>query len=107
MICLVVDMGYWTKVGKRLLIFLLTILGIYLAFRLAVFYMPFLIAFIISLLVEPLIRILVKRTSLPRKTCAIIVLTAVSIILIGILILGIITIISESSNLLQGLNRIY
>lgn len=104
MVCLVVDMGYWTKVGKRLFVFVLTILGIYIAFKLAIFYMPFLIAFIISLLVEPLIRFAAKKTNLPRKTCAIIVLTIVSVILVGILALGIISIISESSNLLQALN---
>lgn len=97
-------MGYWTKVIKRIFIFLLTILGIYLSFKLAVFYIPFLIAFIISLLVEPLIRLLTKKSSLPRKTCAIMVLTIVSIILVGTLAIGIVTIITESSNLLQGLN---
>lgn len=101
---LVVDMGYWTKVAKRLIILLFTIFCIYLAFKLAIFYMPFLIAFIISLLVEPLIRFLVKKTTLPRKSCAIMVLTIVSIILVGTLVIGIITIITESSNLLQGLN---
>ena len=101
---LVVDMGYWTKVAKRIIAVLFTILGIYLAFKLAVFYMPFLIAFIISLLVEPLIRILAKKSTLPRKTCAIMVLTIVSIILVGTLAIGIVTIIAESSNLLQGLN---
>ena len=107
MIHLVVDMGYWTKVSKRLIVFLLTILGIYLAFKLAVFYMPFLIAFIISLLVEPIIRVLAKKTSLNRKICAIIVLITASIILVGIVVIGIVAIISESSNLLQGLNRLY
>ena len=46
---MVIDMGYWTKVGKRLLVLLITIIGIYLAFKLAIFYMPFLVAFIIAL----------------------------------------------------------
>ena len=36
---MVIDMGYWSKVGKRLLTLILTIVGIYLAFKLAVFYM--------------------------------------------------------------------
>lgn len=84
--------------------FLLTILGIYLSFKLAVFYIPFLIAFIISLLVEPLIRLLTNKSNLPRKTCAIMVLTIVSIILVGTIAVVIITLITESSNLLQGLN---
>ncbi len=101
---MVIDMGYWTKVSKRILVLLLTIIGIYLAFKLAIFYMPFLIAFIISLLIEPLIKFVNKKTSLTRKTSAIIVLILVSIIIISLLSWGITVIISEATNLLQGLN---
>lgn len=97
-------MGYWTKVLKRLFWLAITILGIYLSFQLAIFYMPFLIAFIISLLVEPIIKFVAKRTKWNRKTCAILVLSAVSVMIIGLLVVGITSIISESSNLLQGLN---
>lgn len=102
---MVVDMGYWTKVGKRLLVLILTILGIYLAFKLAVFYMPFLIAFIISLLIEPIIKFTVKKTKFTRKVSAIIVLIVVFAIIIGLLVWGIVSLISEASNLLQGLNE--
>lgn len=102
---MVVDMGYWTKVSKRLLVLIFTIIGIYLAFKLAIFYMPFLVAFIISLLIEPLIKLVNKKTSLTRKTSAIIVLLLVSLILIGLLTWGITSIISETTNLLQGLNN--
>ncbi|MBR6033802.1 MAG: hypothetical protein IKP28_03575 [Clostridia bacterium] len=102
-----IDMEYWTKVAKRLIIFLMTCLGLFLAFKLAVFYMPFLIAFIISLLVEPLIKLIAKKLNIERKIAAIVVLSIVSVILVVLLTFGIIAIISESSNLLQGLNRIY
>lgn len=101
---MVIDMGYWTKVSKRILLLILTIIGIYLAFKLAIFYMPFLIAFIISLLIEPLIKFVNKKTSLTRKTSAIIVLIFVASIIIGLLAWGITSIISEATNLLQGLN---
>lgn len=101
---MVIDMGYWTKVTKRIFILALTIIGIYLAFKLAVFYLPFLIAFIISLVIEPLIKFVNKRTRLTRKTSAIIVLVVVSIILISLLVWGITSLIHEVSNLLQGLN---
>ena len=67
--------------------------------------MPFLIAFIISLLIEPLIRFVHKRTSLTRKTSAIIVLIIISILLISLLVWGITVLIQESSNLLQSLNQ--
>lgn len=101
---MVIDMGYWSKVFKRIVILALTIIGILLAFKLAIFYMPFLIAFIISLLIEPLIKFINRKTSLSRKTSAVIVLVVVSGILIGLLAWGISAIISEATNLLQGLN---
>ena len=101
---MVVDMGYWTKVSKRIIVLILTIIGIYLAFKLAIFYIPFLIAFIISLLIEPLIKFVNKKTKLTRKTSAIIVLVIVSAILISLIIWGITAIVSEATNLLQGLN---
>ena len=43
---MVIDMGYWTRVSKKIFILFITILGLYLAFKLAIFYIPFLIAFI-------------------------------------------------------------
>lgn len=101
---MVIDMSYWTKVSRRIIVLILTIIGIFLAFKLAIFYMPFLVAFIISLLIEPLIKLVNKKTSLTRKTSAIVVLIVVSLIIIGLLSWGITSIISEATNLLQGLN---
>ena len=103
----IVNMEYWTKVAKRLIIFLMTCFGIFLIFKLAIFYMPFLIAFIISQLVEPLIKLTAKKLNIERKIAAIVVLSIVSVILVVLLTFGLIAIISESSNLLQGLNRVY
>lgn len=102
---MVIDMGYWTKVTKRIIVLIISIIGIYLAFKLAVFYMPFLIAFIISLLIEPLIKFVNKRTSLTRKTSAILVLVMVSVLLIGLIIWGVTALIQETTNLLQSLNQ--
>lgn len=102
---MVIDMGYWTKVSKRILALMLTIIGIILSFKLAIFYMPFLIAFIISLLIEPLIKFVNKKTSLTRKASAILVLILVSLVIIGLLTWAITVTISETTNLLQGLNE--
>lgn len=66
--------------------------------------MPFLVAFIISLIIEPVIKIIMKKTKLSRRTSSIIIFLIVSIIILGLLVWGIITIFSESSSLLQGLN---
>ena len=53
---MIIDMNYWTKVLRKIVIFLLSIIGVFLAFKLAVFYMPFLVAFILSFIIEPIIR---------------------------------------------------
>ncbi len=101
---MIIDMGYWNKVIRRLLGLVLTIVCIYLAIKLAVFYTPFLIAIVISMLIEPLIKWTSKKTKLERKKSAIIVLVLVFAIIIGVLTFGITSLISEASNLLSGLN---
>lgn len=108
---MVIDMGYWTRVAKRIIILILSLLVIMLSFKLAIFYMPFLIGFLISLIIEPIIRYIVKKTKLTRKTSAVVVLLILFTVIIGLLSFGIIRLISESNNLLQSLNmyieRIY
>ncbi len=104
---MIIDMPYWTKVFKRILCFVLTILGLYLAFRLSIFYMPFLIAFIISLIIEPLIKKMMKKFKFKRRTSSIIIFIIVSAIILGSLVWGLITLFSEASNLLQGLNNYF
>lgn len=104
---MIINMPYWTKVLKRLIYLALTILGLYLAFKLSIFYMPFLIAFIISLMIEPLIKKIMKKAKLTRRTSSIIIFIIVSAIILGSLIWGIVTLFSEASNLLQGLNNYF
>ena len=101
---MIIDMNYWAKVLKKIIIFLLTILGIYLSFKLAIFYIPFLIAFILSFLIEPIIRFCMRNFKWKRRTSAIIVFFLVLAALIGLLTWGIVSLISESSNLLNTLN---
>lgn len=101
---MIIDMGYWNKVIRRVIGLALTIVGIYLAIKLSVFYTPFLIAIAIAMLIEPLIKWTSKKTKLERKKSAIIVLVLVFAIIIAILAFGITSLISEASNLLSGLN---
>lgn len=101
---MVFNISYWAKVGTRLLYVILLILGLYLALKLSIFYMPFLIAFIISLLIEPMIKFIMNKTHLTRRTSSIIIFILVSAIILGSLTWVIITLFSESSRLLQGLN---
>lgn len=101
---MVIDMGYFTKVFRKILILIITLALIFLSFKLALFYVPFLIGFIISLLIEPLIRFVNRRTKLTRKTSAIIVLLCIFTILISLIVGGAISLVTEASNLLQSLN---
>lgn len=101
---MVIDVNYFSRVFRRIIIILFTILGVYLSFKLAIFYLPFLVSFIISLLLEPIIRFLMNKIKLKRKVSAIIVMTLIIIILVGLLSWLIFTIISEGTNLLNNLN---
>lgn len=101
---MVTDIYYWTRVAKRILYVVFLLVGLYLALKLSIFYMPFLVAFIISLMVEPAIKKIMKKTSLTRRTSSIIIFVIVSIIILGSLTWLILTLITESASLLEGLN---
>lgn len=101
---MVIDMNYWNKVIKNIVILGLSIIVVYFSFKLAVFFMPFLIAFIISLMLEPIIKFIMKKTKLTRRASSIIVFIIAIVIICGILVWGITTFISEASNLLTNLN---
>lgn len=102
---MVIDMNYWGKVLRNIIALLLSILAVYLGFKLAIFFMPFLIAFIISLILEPIIRFIMKKTKLKRKTSSIIVFVIAISIIVGLLVWGIASLVSEASNMLTNLNQ--
>ncbi len=104
---MIIDVPYWTRVLKNILYVILLLFGLYLALKLSIFYMPFLVAFIISLMVEPAIKWIMKITKLSRRTSSIIIFILVSIIILGSLTWILITLFSESSSLLQGLNNYF
>ena len=98
------DLNYIYKIIRRVLNIFLIILGIYIGVRLSIFYIPFIIAFIISLIIEPLIKFFMKKTKLTRKMSSIIIFLIVFSIIIGAIIWGTVSLVSESTNLLQTLN---
>ncbi len=102
---MVVDMSYFRKVLKNILILLFSLIFIYFSFKLAIFYIPFLIGFIISQIIEPIIKLVSKKTKLSRKTSAVIVLILIFTLLIGLIIWGIVNLVTETTNLLQGVNN--
>lgn len=96
-------MDYFCILKKLLII--LTIAGLFfLTYKLSLFYIPFIIAYLISLIVEPCIKWINKKTHISRKVSSIIVLATIFLFLIGIIILGGVKLVSETTNLLGGLN---
>lgn len=104
---MILNVSYWTRVLKRILYVIFILLGLYLGLKLSIFYMPFLVAFVISLIIEPTIKFIMKKTNLTRRTSSIIIFILVSVIILGTLSWLIITLFSESSRLLQGLNNYF
>ena len=62
------------------------------------------IIFIIYLMIEPGIKCLMRKTKMTRKMSSIIIFVVAFSIIIGSITWGIISLISESTNLLQALN---
>ena len=89
---------------KKICLLIITFITIFLLEKLFMFYIPFLIAYIISLLVEPIIKWVSRKTNLSRKTSSVLVLFTVFVILIGLISWGIVSLISESTELLAALN---
>ena len=104
---MVIDMSYWTRVFRNILYVVFILIGLYLSLKLAVFYMPFLIAFIISLIIEPAIKFIMKKMKLTRKASSIIIFLLVTGVILGSLTWGIMTLISEATNLMQSFNDYY
>lgn len=101
---MIVDVSYCTKVIKKIILVIAIFIGLFLLYRFSLFFIPFVIAFILSLMIEPIIRFLMRKCKLKRRTSSIIVFIIALAIIIGLVAWGIITLIAESSNLLQGLN---
>ena len=77
------NVKYWSNVLKRIFYVILAIIGIYLGYKFAIFYMPFLIAFFISTLMEPAIRFLMKKFNFSRRFSSILMFIITFGIIIG------------------------
>lgn len=104
---MIFDEVHYSKIIRKITYLIFGILGIYLSFKLAMFYIPFLIAFVISLIIEPAIKFLMLKVNLTRRTSSIIIFILVFGIIVGFLIWGIVTIITEATELLEMLNSYF
>ena len=98
---MVVELGYFTKVLKRIGIIAISVIVLILLFKLSVFYMPFLVAFILALTLEHPIRFFMKKFGFKRRTSSIIIFLIAIAIITGLLVWGISTLVSEASNLMH------
>lgn len=94
----------YLSILKKSFIGILIIVSFIFMFKLTIFYIPFLIAYIISILIDPIIKFVNKHTNLSRKVSSIIVLATIFSIIAALLIWGIIRLVGETTNLLEGLN---
>ena len=81
---MVFDVSYWTRVLRRIGYVVFLLLGLY---------------------IEPAIKFIMRKTNLTRRTSSIIIFAIVLVIILGTLSWLIVTLFSESSSLLQGLNN--
>lgn len=101
------DTNYYIKIITKVIILILAIVGIYLSYKLAMFYLPFIIAMIIAAMVEPIIKFFMKHTKMKRKLASIISLILV-VVVIGSLLVGLSSkLIVEAQNLLSNINTYF
>lgn len=98
------DTAYYTKIIAKVIILALILTGIFLTYKLAIFYIPFIIAMLVATCVEPVIKFFMKHAKIKRKLASIISLILVVLIIGGLLSLAISKIITEASSLLSNLN---
>lgn len=99
--------NYYKKIGLKIAVLLVVLVGIFLLYKLAMFYVPFIIALLIASLVEPLIKFMTKRLKFNRKIAAIISLLLVIGILSLLITLGVTKLVEECKNLIANSNDSY
>lgn len=95
---------YYSRILFKTVVLIFTLVLLFLAYKLAMFYVPFLIAFLIATMIEPLIKFFMNKCKLKRKPSATISLIFVVLIIGSLLAVLISAIISESKVLLNNLN---
>lgn len=101
------DTSYYIKIITKVVILLLVIIGIFLTYKVAMFFIPFIIAMLIAAIIEPLIKFFMKYTKMKRKLASIISIILV-IVLLGTLMFFLVSrLISEGANILGSLNSTF
>ena len=61
---------YYSRILFKTVVLIFTLVLLFLAYKLAMFYVPFLIAFLIATMIEPLIKFFMNKCKLKRKPSA-------------------------------------
>lgn len=97
---------HYKKMLKRIGIFAAVVIsvlaGVYIAFRLSFFLLPFLIAFALSSIMEPLIKLITRKLHIKRKIIAPVLLLLMMGIIITLLVLVILKLIFECKVLVMN-----
>lgn len=98
---------YYKKIGIKILVLLVVLIGIFLLYKLAMFYLPFLIAILIASIIEPFVKFLMKKLKLKRKMACTISLLLIITIVGSLITLGITKLISECTSLISNSNEYF
>ena len=95
---------YYGKIALKLSVILFIVLGLFITYKLAIFYIPFIIAIMVASIVEPITKFFMRKCKLRRKISTIITLLLITIIIGTVLTLTISKVITETTSLLSNLN---
>jgi len=95
------------KLLKFLLIIAAILLGIFVVFKLAVYFIPFIIAFALSSLIEPVVNLLVKNTRIPRKAASGATIIVFLLVLGFVITKAISGLVSEATSIYNNLPELF
>lgn len=101
------DNKYYKKIGMKVLVLLFILIGLFLLYKLAMFYLPFLIAILVASIIEPIVKFLMKRLKMKRKIACTISLLLVISILGTLITLGVTKLITECTDLIANSNEYF
>lgn len=99
--------SYYKKMGIKIAVLIVVLIGLFLLYKMAMFYIPFIIALLIASVVEPIIKFLTKRLKFNRKFAAIVSLLLVFALLSLLVTLGVTKLVEECKNLIANSNDSY
>lgn len=99
--------NYYKKIGVKIAVLLVALIGILLLYKIAVFYIPFIIAIVIASVIDPLIKFFTKKCKMKRKLACTISLLLIFGIIGTFITLAITKLVEECTNLILNSNEYF